>query len=48
MLVLLFSVIAVGCMALDLPKLMRKRRVPDLSVYFIFGFWVLVRPSARC
>ncbi|OMC65109.1 hypothetical protein BSK49_11085 [Paenibacillus odorifer] len=46
MLVLLFSVIAVGCMALDLPKLMRKRRVPDLSVYFIF--WILGLGATFC
>jgi hypothetical protein len=31
-------VVAAGCMALDLPALMRKRRVRDLSVYFMF--WI--------
>ncbi|MEK5253179.1 hypothetical protein NST74_06925 [Paenibacillus sp. FSL F4-0125] len=46
MVLLFFLVLAVGCMALDLPKLMRKRRVRDLSVYFIF--WILGLGATVC
>ncbi|WP_419886020.1 hypothetical protein [Paenibacillus sp. B-A-8] len=46
MVLLFFLVLAVGCMALDLPKLVRKRRVRDLSVYFIF--WILGLGATLC
>ena len=46
MVFLFFLVLAVGCMALDLPNLMRTRRVRDLSVYFIF--WVLGLGATLC
>ncbi|MEK4355436.1 hypothetical protein MKX41_32090 [Paenibacillus sp. FSL R5-0475] len=46
MVLLFFLVLAVGCMALDLPKLVRKRRVRDLSVYFIF--WILGLGTTVC
>ncbi|MEK4343754.1 hypothetical protein [Paenibacillus sp. FSL P4-0184] len=46
MVLLFLLVLAVGCMALDLPILMRKRRVRDLSVYFIF--WILGLGATVC
>lgn len=46
MVLLFFLVLAVGCMALDLPKLVRKRRIRDLSVYFIF--WILGLGATVC
>ncbi|AIQ34417.1 hypothetical protein R50345_07175 [Paenibacillus sp. FSL R5-0345] len=46
MVLLFFLVIAIGCMALDLPKLIRKRRVRDLSIYFIV--WILGLGATFC
>lgn len=46
MVLLLFLAIAAGCVALDLPSLMRKRRLRDLSVYSIF--WITGIGATAC
>jgi len=46
MALLLFFVLAAGCMALDMPALMKKRRVRDISAYFTF--WALGIGATLC
>ncbi|WP_019909912.1 hypothetical protein [Paenibacillus sp. HW567] len=46
MLFLLFVVIAAGCVALELPALIRKRRPLDLIVYSLF--WLAGLAATAC